>query len=114
MSAKDWSDWRWAFFFMALRIGYCYVWVEQNAWIPFFRLHEASEVLDKYVMGVWSDDFTAAFFVSVIVTGFVRDIEGIEYKLMFMNWNDFSVNVTSTCRANLYDISRRHLPEGPN
>jgi len=25
---------------------------------------------------------------------------------MFMNWNNFSVNVTSTCSANLYDISR--------
>jgi len=28
---------------------------------PFFRLHKASEVLDKYVMGVWSDNFTATF-----------------------------------------------------
>jgi len=40
---------------------------------PFFRLHEASEVLNKYVMGVWSNNFTAAFFVSVIVTFFVPD-----------------------------------------
>jgi len=29
---------------------------------PFFRLHEASEVLNKYVMGLWSGNFTATFF----------------------------------------------------
>ena len=40
---------------------------------PFFRLHEASEVLNKYVMGVWSDNFTAAIFVSFLVTVFVPD-----------------------------------------
>ena len=45
---------------------------------PFFRLHEASEVSNKYSMGVWSDDFTAAFFVIVIVTVFVPGIEGIQ------------------------------------
>jgi len=39
---------------------------------PFFRLHEASEVLNKYVMRVWSDNLTAAFFVSFIVVVFVR------------------------------------------
>jgi len=42
---------------------------------PFLRLHEASEVLNKYVMGVWSDNFTDASF---IVTVFVPDIEGIQ------------------------------------
>jgi len=41
---------------------------------PFFRLHEASEVLNKYIMGVWSNNFTAGFFVSFIVTVFVPDI----------------------------------------
>jgi len=40
---------------------------------PFFRLHEASEVLQTCVIGVWSDNFTAAFFVSFIVTVFVRN-----------------------------------------
>ena len=36
MSAKEWSEWQWAYSFMALRIGYCYVeCVEQNAWIHF-------------------------------------------------------------------------------
>jgi len=28
---------------------------------PFFRLHEASEVLNEYVMGVWLYNSTAAF-----------------------------------------------------
>jgi len=45
---------------------------------PFFRLHEASEVLNDYVMWVWSDNFTAAFFVCFIVTAFVPDIEGMQ------------------------------------
>ena len=49
---------------------------------PIFRLHEASEVLNKYVMGEWSDSFTAAFFVSFIVTVFVPDIEGIQKKVI--------------------------------
>ena len=44
---------------------------------------------NKYVMGVWSDNFTAAFFVSFSVTLFVPDIEGIQNKInMFMNWNN--------------------------
>jgi len=33
-------------------------------------------------MGVWSDNFTAAFFVSFIVTVFVPDIEEIEKKVI--------------------------------
>jgi len=84
---------------------------------PFFRLHEASEVLSfipglsifmgeirgmdallrasswhvktvklhralsKYIMGVWSDGFTAALYVSFIVTVFVSDIDGIQKKV---------------------------------
>jgi len=48
----------------------------------FFRLHKASEVLNKYVLGVWSDNFTAAFFVSFIVTVFVPDIEAIQNKVL--------------------------------
>jgi len=51
---------------------------------PLFRLHEASEVLHKYAMGVWSDNFTVAFFVSFIVTGFVPDIEGIQNKVIWL------------------------------
>jgi len=48
----------------------------------FFRLHEASEVLNKYLMRVWSDNFTAAFFVSFVVAVFVPDIEGIQNKVI--------------------------------
>jgi len=46
-----------------------------------FRLHEASEVLNQYVMWVWSDNFTAAFFVSFIATVFVPDIDGIQNEV---------------------------------
>jgi len=51
---------------------------------PFFRLHKASEVLNRYIrqMGVWSDNFTAAFFVSYHCDCFVPDIEGIENKVL--------------------------------
>jgi len=42
------------------------------------KLHRA---LNKHVMGVWSGDFTAAFFVSFIVTIFVLDTEGIQNKV---------------------------------
>jgi len=38
--------------------------------------------LNKYVMGVLPDNFTAGFFVSFIMTGFVPDIEGFQNKLM--------------------------------
>jgi len=49
---------------------------------PFFRLHEASEVLDKYVMEVWSNNSPLLFFGSFIVTGFDSDIEGTHYKVI--------------------------------
>jgi len=49
---------------------------------PFFRLHKASEVLHTYVMGVWSDNFTTAFFISFNKTDFVPDIEGIQNKVI--------------------------------
>jgi len=60
------------------------------------------------VMGEWSVSFTAAFFVSFTVTIFVPDIEGIQKKVTCL-WigTAYSVNVTSMCSANLYDISRR-------
>jgi len=50
---------------------------------PFFRFHEASKVLKKCIMVVWSDNFTAACLVSFIVAVFVPDIEGIKNKVMF-------------------------------
>jgi len=49
---------------------------------PFFRLCKASEVIHKYVMWVWSDNFTAAFFVRFNVTVFVADIKGIQSKVI--------------------------------
>jgi len=65
-----------------------------NGLNPFFRLHEASGALNKYVMVVWSDNFTAAFFVSFTVTVFVPDIEqNSEQCNMFMNWD----NLFSEC-----------------
>jgi len=42
------------------------------------KLHRA---LSKYIMGVWSDGFTAALYVSFIVTVFVSDIDGIQKKV---------------------------------
>jgi len=70
---------------------------------PLFRLHQDGEVLNKYVMRV-----SAAFFVSFIVTVFVPDIEGIQNKVICLCFGTTSsVNVTSTCSAHLYEISRR-------
>jgi len=34
------------------------------------------------LMGVWSDGFTAALFISFIVTVFVPDIEGVQNKVI--------------------------------
>jgi len=49
---------------------------------PFFMFHEASEVLNKYEMGVCLDNFTTASFVSLIVNVFVPDIQGIQNKVI--------------------------------
>ena len=47
-------------------------------------------------------------FISFSVTVFVLDIEGIQNKVIcFRLGTTCSVNVTSTCNANLYDISHR-------
>jgi len=73
----------------------------------FSDLHETSDLLSKYVMGVWSDNFTAPFFVSFIMTVFVPDIEGIQNKIYVWTGTTCSVNAASTCSANLSDISRR-------
>ena len=83
---------------------------------PFFKLHEASEVLNKYVMWMRWDNFTAAFFVSFIATVFVPDIEEVHNKVIgFWTETTCSVNVTSTCSANLHDIScRKPSRRAPN
>jgi len=51
-------------------------------------------------MGVWSDNFTAGFFVSFIVTVFVPDNKGVDNKVanMFMNWN----NLFSECNEQVW------------
>ena len=107
MSAKQWSEWRWAFSFhgvenwLLLRMM-----CGAKRLNPFFRLYEASDVLNKCVMWVWSDNFTGAFFVSFSVTVFVPDIEGIQSKVicLWIGTTTCSVNVTSTCSVNLYDV----------
>jgi len=81
---------------------------------PIFRLHEAIEILNKYVMGEWSDSFTAAFFVSFIVIVFVPNIGRIQNKVMFINWNNlFSgcilARVVLICMTSVVV----NLPEGP-
>jgi len=65
-------------------------------------------LLNKYVMWVWSVNFTGVFFVSFIVIVFVPDVEGIQNKVICLSiGTTCSVNVTSTCSAKLYVISRR-------
>jgi len=85
---------------MALRIGYCYVYMGvrrgdkgeksfqhpcvYNVWYKtpesICQIARVSAVLNKYIMGVWSNNFTTAFFISFIVTGFGADIKGIQNK----------------------------------
>ena len=64
--------------------------------------------LNKYEMGVLSGNFTTGFFESFIITVSAPDIEGIQNKVICL-WigTTCSVNVASTCGANLYDIIRR-------
>ena len=63
MSAKDWSEWRWGFSFSGVENRLLlHMMCGTKRLNPFFRLHEASEVLNKYVMGVWlarHQDFAA-------------------------------------------------------
>jgi len=66
--------------FMALRVGLLCIMCGTKRLNPFYKLYKASEVLNKYIMGMWSDNFTAAFFVSFKVTVFVAGIEGIQSK----------------------------------
>jgi len=64
MSAKHCicSEWRWPFSFNGVENWLLsrIMWGTKRL-KPFFRLYKASEVLHKYVMGVWPDNFTAAF-----------------------------------------------------
>ena len=53
MSAKNWSEWRWAFSFSGVENWLLHIMRGTKRLNPFLRLHEASEILNKYVMGVW-------------------------------------------------------------
>jgi len=68
---------------------------------PFFILHEASDVLNKDIMGVLSDNFTAAFFVIFIVTVFAPDIEGIQNKVICLLYCIVLSNVFTPTRKTL-------------
>ena len=52
------------FLFIRLRLEnwyIAYIMCGKKRLNPFFRLHETSEVLNKSVKGLWSDNFNAAF-----------------------------------------------------
>jgi len=65
MIAKDWSEWRWTFsFLMRWELVTITLMCGTKRLNPFFRLQQAIEVLNKYVMGMWSNwsyNFTATF-----------------------------------------------------
>jgi len=54
MSAKHWSEWRWAFSYGVVNWLLLLIMCGTKRLNPFFRLCKASEVLHKYVMWVWS------------------------------------------------------------
>jgi len=64
MSAKEWSEWRWTFSFSGVEnLLLLHIMCGTKRLNPCFRLHEASEVLNKYVIGVWQarrQDFAAS------------------------------------------------------
>jgi len=71
-----------------------------------FQITRGQWCTQKNVIWVRSDNSTAAFFVGFIVTVFVPDIEGIQNKAMFLNWNNSFSEYNEHGSANLYDISR--------
>jgi len=64
-----------------------YIMCGKNAWIH-FRLHEASEVLNKYVKGVWSDNLNAAFSLMSLWLFLFLISRELRISNMFMNWNN--------------------------
>ena len=71
MNAKDWSEWGGAFFFSGIEnwLLLHIMWGTKRL-NPFFQITRGQwgRLLNKYVMGVWRDNFTAGFFVSYVVT----------------------------------------------
>ena len=116
VSAKDWSEWRWAFSFYGIDTWLLlHVMCGTKRLNPFFRLHEASEVLNKYVMGMWSGNSPLPFsLVHCDCFCTVPDIEGIQSKAICL-WigTTCSVNVMSTCSDSLYEINRRKPSRRP-
>jgi len=55
---------------------------------PFFRLHEASMVLNKYAKGMWSDNFTAGFSLMSLCLLLLLISRELKISNMFMNWNN--------------------------
>jgi len=66
--------------------------------------------LNKYVMGVLSDNFTAGFFVSFIMTVSVHDIERIQNKVIWLCIGTICSRVVLICMTSVV----ANLPEGPN
>ena len=84
MSAKHWSEWRWAFSFYGVENCFLLrIICGTKRLNPFFRLHDASEVLNKYVMGVWSDNFTAVRRPNVSV---LLKIVSCKNHVLFWQW----------------------------
>ena len=77
MSVKDWSEWRWAFSFSGVENWLLlHIMCRTKLLNPFFQITrgQSGRLLNKYVMAVWRDNFTAGFFVSFIVDVFAPDI----------------------------------------
>jgi len=55
---------------------------------PIFRLHEASKVLNKYVKGLWSGNFTAAFSLMSLCLLLLLISRELTISNTFMNWNN--------------------------
>ena len=71
MSAKDWSEWRWAFSFSGVKNWLLlHIMCGTKRLNPFFQITRGQygRLLNKYAMGVWRDNFTVDFFDSFIVT----------------------------------------------
>jgi len=77
MSAKDWSEWRWAFSFSGVENWlFLDIMCGTKRLNLFFQVTRGQwgRLLNKYVMGVWRDNFIAGFLVIFIVTVFALDI----------------------------------------
>jgi len=72
------SDSLYYFLEQILHVDFCLL-AELVKQITSQTMHRA---LNKYLVGVWSDNVTATFFISFILTVFVPDIEGTQNKVL--------------------------------